>query len=445
MRLQKIRILNYLWCLLVFTTACKSTQPTVKKSQNNLTEVFGSNPLFKKDFSGIHIEKIDNGQVLYQQFANHRFIPASNVKILTLYAAIKTLDKKIPTFHYESQGDTLWLWGTGDPAFLYDKVQQDFSLSSFLAPRKEQVILFSESNFKDERFGSGWAWDDYPYAFQVEKTPLPIYGNRVIFQNTTGRRLSILPIYFEQNSILDPTLRYGKIIRAEMENQFSLANDLRNRKFKMSRPFKYEPNLISQLLTDTLKRKVELDISQRPLSQNSITIERNLSDELYQRMMQQSDNFLAEQLLLTVGGKITDTLNTKQAINKLERTLFKEIREDIRWVDGSGLSRYNLLTPNSIAWTLRKLSQEVPRSELLNLFPAGGQSGSLKNWFGGKSQPYVFAKTGSMSGVYCLSGYLKTKKGELLIISFMHNNFRGSSRKYKEAITPVLEWLHENL
>lgn len=446
MRIQRVWIWNYLCCLLVFTTACKSPQPTIKRSSlNNLNEVFLTTPLFKKDFSGIHIEKVDNGQIIYQQFANHRFIPASNIKILTLYAAIKTLDKKIPAFHYESQQDTLWLWGSGDPAFLYNKVQQDFLLPSFLATRKEKVILFSEANFKDDRFGSGWAWDDYLYAFQVEKTPLPIYGNRVLFQNTTGRTLSILPTYFEGNSVLDPTLRSGQIIRSEVKNQFSLATDLRNRKFKTSRPFRYDSHQITQLLTDTLKRQVQRDVSGRPLSKNSIRVERDLSDELYQRMMQQSDNFLAEQLLLAVGGKMTDTLNTKQAIKKLERTLFSEIREEIRWVDGSGLSRYNLLTPNSIAWTLRKLSQEIPKSALLSLFPAGGQSGSIKNWYGGKSRPYVFAKTGSMSGVYCLSGYLETKKGDLLIISFMHNNFRGSSKKYKEAIAPVLEWLYENL
>ena len=437
--------MNYLCCLFVFITACKSTQSIERKSQDNLTEVILNNPLFKENFSGIHIEKVHDKQVVYQQFSDHRFIPASNIKILTLYAAIKTLNGKIPTFHYQSQRDTLWLWGTGDPIFLYDKVKQDFSFSTFLDARKEEVILFSQANFKDDRFGSGWAWDDYLYSFQVEKTPFPIYGNRVTFQNTTGLRLKVLPTYFEQNSILDPTLRYGKIIRAELKNQFSFATDLSNRKFKTTRPFKYEPNLITQLLTDTLKKTIQLDIAQRPRSKNSITVERNLSDELYQRMMQQSDNFIAEQLLLTVGEKITDTLNTQQAIKKLQRTLFQEIREDIRWVDGSGLSRYNLLTPNSIAWTLRKLSQEVPRSELLNLFPAGGQSGSLKNWYGGKSNPYVFAKTGSMSGVYCLSGYLETKKGELLIISFMHNNFRGSSKKYKEAMAPVLEWLHENL
>jgi len=297
----------------------------------------------------------------------------------------------------------------------------------------------------DDRFGAGWAWEDYPYAFQVEKTPFPIYGNRVTFQNTTGNDLSIWPPYFKQNSLIDPKLKNNKITRAESKNQFSLAKNLSKKKFKTARPFNHQPDLIAQLMSDTLKRLIKFDVSQRTLPKTSTVVERTLSDELYQRMMQESDNFIAEQLLLVIGGKLTDTLNTQQTIHKLKQTLFQEIEEDIRWTDGSGLSRYNLLTPRSIAWVLKKLSQKLPQERLLDIFPAGGESGSLKNWYGDKSRPYVFAKTGSMGGVFCLSGYLKTKKDQLLIISFMHNNYLGNSHKYKEAMTPVLEWLYENL
>jgi len=104
---------------------------------------------------------------------------------------------------------------------------------------------------------------------------------------------------------------------------------------------------------------VQPDLSQRPLAKNSIVVERNLTDELYQRMMQESDNFIAEQLLLVTGGKLTDTLNTRQTIKHLEKNVFREVAKDIRWVDGSGLSRYNLFTPRSIAWVF---SRVVPKN-----------------------------------------------------------------------------------
>jgi len=442
--MYKNQILLYLCGLMIFNSACKTTKPTIKNSPNSLAEVISNNPLFAENFSGIHIEALDNRQIIYQQFSNHRFIPASNIKILTLYAALETLNEKIPAFQYLSQQDTLWIWGTGDPAFLYDKVAQDLPFSSFLQSRTEKVMLLSHANFMDDRFGAGWAWEDYPYAFQVEKTPFPIYGNRVTFHNPTGNDLSVSPPYFTQNTHFDPKLKNSKITRAETENQFSLAENLQNRKFKTARPFNYQPGLTAKLLSDTLNRLIKFDVFQRILPKSRIVVERSLSDELYQQMMQESDNFIAEQLLLVIGGKLTDTLNTYQTIQRLKQTLFWEIEKDIRWTDGSGLSRYNLLTPRSIAWVLRKLSQKLPQERLLDLFPAGGKSGSLKGWYGGSDGPFVFAKTGSMGGIYCLSGYLKTKKGRLLIISFMNNNFLGNSNKYKEAITPVLEWLYEN-
>ena len=438
------QLLVCLGYLIFFTTACKVTKSTIKNTKTGLEEMIDDNPLFGENFSGIYIESLEDERVIYQQLADHRFIPASNVKIFTLYAALEILNKKIPSFQYLSQRDTLWIWGTGDPAFLYDKVTQDSSFISFVRSSKDNVILYSQANFMEDRFGAGWAWDDYPYSYQVEKSAFPIYGNRVTFLNSTGKNLAILPSYFSQYSIFEPALKSRKIIRAERDNQFSLATDLKTKKIKTSRPFTYQPGLITQLLTDTLKRLVQPDLSQRPLAKNSIVVERNLTDELYQRMMQESDNFIAEQLLLVTGGKLTDTLNTRQTIKHLEKNVFREVAKDIRWVDGSGLSRYNLFTPRSIAWVLKKLPQKINQNRLLDLFPAGGLSGSLKEWYGGKDQPYVFAKTGSMSGVYCLSGYLKTKKGELLLISFMHNNFQGSSKKYKKAMTPILEWLYEN-
>ena len=84
-------------------------------------------------------------------------------------------------------------------------------------------------------------------------------------------------------------------------------------------------------------------------------------------MMQESDNFIAEQLLLAIGGKLTGTLNTRQTIHQLEKTVFRQIKNDIRWVDGSGLSRYNLLSPTSIVWVLKRLSKKMDKERLLDI------------------------------------------------------------------------------
>ena len=114
-----------------------------------------------------------------------------------------------------------------------------------------------------------------------------------------------------------------------------------------------------------------------------------------------------------------------------------------RWVDGSGLSRYNLITPRYLANVLRQLYNRMPSEKLFTYFPAGGVDGTLKGWYRNPNgTPYVFAKSGSMSGVQCLSGYILTKSGKILIFSFMNNNFVGSGRPWKMAMQEILEGIY---
>src|SRR5690606_10927278 len=122
------------------------------------------------------------------------------------------------------------------------------------------------------------------------------------------------------------------------------------------------------------------------------------------RMMHESDNFLAEQLLILVSSTLSDTLSSALAREHIMNTYLTELRQPPRWVDGSGLSRYNLFTPESMVYILDAMYREIPRERLLDLFPAGGVSGTLKDRFGGDGQPYIFAKSGALGNTYNLSG-----------------------------------------
>lgn len=113
-----------------------------------------------------------------------------------------------------------------------------------------------------------------------------------------------------------------------------------------------------------------------------------------------------------------------------------------RWVDGSGLSRYNIFTPGSIVLILKKLHTDYEWDYLKEFFPVGGQTGTLKDHFNAGSEPYITAKSGSMGNIYCLSGYLRTKSGKLLIFSFMNNSFSASQgveiRKEMDRILRIM-------
>jgi D-alanyl-D-alanine carboxypeptidase/D-alanyl-D-alanine-endopeptidase (penicillin-binding protein 4) len=112
-------------------------------------------------------------------------------------------------------------------------------------------------------------------------------------------------------------------------------------------------------------------------------------------------------------------------------------------VDGSGLSRYNLFSPKDMVVILNKMKNEFGMLRIKNIFPTGGQ-GTLNNYFKADSN-YIYAKTGSLSGVIALSGYLYTKKGKELIFSVLVNNHQASATDVRRAVEKFLKGVRSKL
>ena len=91
------------------------------------------------------------------------------------------------------------------------------------------------------------------------------------------------------------------------------------------------------------------------------------------------------------------------------------------------------------------MHREIPTDKLLAYLAQGGVSGTLEDYFKSPSgEPYVFAKSGTLANNYCLSGYLKTKKGRLLAFSFMDNHYQGASAERKKELETYLLRLWES-
>jgi D-alanyl-D-alanine carboxypeptidase/D-alanyl-D-alanine-endopeptidase (penicillin-binding protein 4) len=164
------------------------------------------------------------------------------------------------------------------------------------------------------------------------------------------------------------------------------------------------------------------------------------TDSLYKRTLHISDNTLAEHTLLMASAQQGDPVLNPQAIRaQIDSTVLRN--DNNRWVDGSGLSRYNLFTPNSLIALLQLIQAKVPQERLFALLPAGGQSGTLRSMYQ-SSKPFLFAKSGSMTGVYNLSGYMVTRKGQVLLFSMMHNNFVQSVSEMRQRTAKFLEQIH---
>lgn len=397
-----------------------------------------------QSFRGIIIYDPASEEVLFEHNSHKYFIPASNTKIFTFYAGLKLLEDSIPALRFEVRNDTFYFKGTGDPGFLHKNFDSGRILE-FLKSRPEKLVFVSPEP-SENALGPGWAWEDYNYAFSAERSGFPIYGNIVSFvYSPADPGLQVQPPYFQLLARMDSTTALKGVQREFLENSFSFSTS-NTTAFKQEVPFIHSPELATQLLSDTLKKDVVL---QKNLPENLIfkeVIHSHPSDSLYKKMLQESDNFIAEQLLLLAADAISDTLKAQKAISYMEEEYLKDLPDKIRWVDGSGLSRYNLFTPRSTVKLLEKIYLEVPQQRLFELLPAGGVSGTIKKDYAAPlgAPPFIHAKSGSLSSVHNLSGYLITAKGKILIFSYMNNNFLMPTAIIKAEMDSLLRNIYLN-
>lgn len=386
-------------------------------------------PFYNEHFTGIMVYDPETKDTLFKQNSGKYFTPASNTKIITLFTAIHSLPKNIPAFKYKVDGDTIYIKGTGDPTFLHPYFKDS---TAFDFVKNYQYLKVVYGNLLDSKFGPGWAWEDYQYYFSPERSGFPIYGNVVAINGR--KRLQSTPAV-----LLDSVkLTIDREGRDLMSNQYYYRlKDSSTTEI----PMLLHEKLIATLWENLMGRRVEL------IKDDFIGYDRMaysvVSDSLYKRMMHVSDNFLAEQLLVLSAGVQFDTLDTQKIRNSILNNELSDLKQPPRWVDGSGLSRYNLFTPESFVHILSKLYQELPRERLFNLFPGRGLSEPLKNRDTENTTPYIYAKTGSLGNNYCLSGYLLTKKGKTLIFSIMNNHFLKPTREVRDEVQALLETIRE--
>ncbi len=411
--------------LLVGLIACTSTKKIISKSLDSTL----SSPFYDNQFTGIIFIDADSKDTLFNQNSAKYFTPASNTKIFTLYTALRTLPDRIPALRYTRQDDTLYIEGTGDPSFLHPYLN-DSTAFHFLQQQKNITVY--TGNFQDSKFGPGWSWDDYGYYYSPERSGFPIHGNVTLISN--GTEITVVPEYFKDSVIQIST----KTNRQEHRNLFYFDT---TRTDTLEVPFKTGDTTLKAILEKELKTAITV-VKEMPLGVKQ-TLYGIAADSLYVRLMHESDNFIAEQLLLLSASETTDTLSTNIAITNTLDNLLPNLPQQPRWVDGSGLSRYNLFTPQSMVHVLERLYLDLPRERLFKIFPSGGVSGTLDNWFDGTATPYIFAKSGSLGNNYCLSGYLLTKSGKTVIFSFMNNHFRHPSSEVKGKMELIFEKIRD--
>ena len=422
-----------------------------KKISRSADETVLNAPALKTAHVGISIYEPATHKYWFDYQGDKYFVPASNTKIPTLYTAMKYLGDSLEGLRYvafdnANKERTYWIQATGDPTLLHPDYKKQPVIDFLKKDTSATYLLIGANQWEDSPWGAGWAWGDYSAYYMAERSQLPVYGNVVhVFGSDKG--INIVPNHFDWG--------YGgndnDSIFSLQKNKYNFRRDMKQNRFVWTKannavvheeiPFITSLQMSADLLRDTIAGlKLSLFPNTTPL--NAKTIYSQPADSMFRPLMHRSDNFFAEQCLQMVSFKLFGVMNDAKVIDTILKTDFKDLPQKPRWADGSGLSRYNLFTPQDFVAILGKIKEQFGMNRVKNIFATGG-TGTISSYYKADSS-YIYGKTGTLSGVVAFSGYLTTKKNKQLIFSVLVNNHNASSTDVRRAVEKFLESVRNN-
>ena len=438
-----VQLSRIVYCLsLVLLLASCSVQKEISRSAE---KVIKDSSLLNAHV-GISIYEPATRKYWFNYQGDKYFIPASNTKIPTCYAAMKYFGDSLVGAWILEMDTAVLIIPSGDPTLLHPDFRKQLLIDRL--QKEKRNIYISDDNWQDEALGSGWSWNDYDQGYMAERSPLPVYGNvlqwiQEITDSTKPPLIYSIPeINWEVNFSEDNSAKNFSVKRDIGKNSYTLIQG-REKKKELSIPFFTNGVRSSiELLKDTVGKEVNFS-KHAPAYYIRLSQEKKAkpfysqpTDSLLKPMMHHSDNFFAEQSLLMVSNERLGVMNDAKIIDLILKTDFKDLPQKPRWVDGSGLSRYNLFTPQDLVAILNKMKNEFSMERLKVILPTGGE-GTISNYFKTDSG-YIYGKTGTLSGVVAFSGFLYTKKGKLLIFSTLINNHQASATAIRKTIEKFL-------
>ena len=424
-------ILNFTFCVLLFSC---SVQKQINRSARST--LLGDSSLLTAHV-GISIFDPATNRYLYNYQGNKYFVPASNTKIPTCYAAMKYLGDSIVGLEYAIDDSIVVFRGSGDPTLLHPDFKKQPTINFLM---KQKMLAIKDANFTANRWGSGWSVSDITASYAPERNELPVYGNTIRVFKRGDSIASIPSLNSSQIQTTKPVDWKITFERPSLNENFFFTIQSNQNFTSREIPF-VTGNYMSAVvyLMDTLKKEIFLTTQARPYTWNRI--HSHPTDSLLKPMMHRSDNFFAEQSLLMVSNEFLGVMNDAKIVDTILKTDFKDLPQKPRWADGSGLSRYNLFTPQDFVVILNKMKNEFGMDRIKEIFPTGGE-GTLSSYYKSDST-FIYAKTGTLSGVVALSGFLYTKQKKLLIFSVLVNNHQGSATAVRRAIEKFIQGVRQ--
>ena len=420
---------KYLFFLLLSLSFCNAQALLELRVKRQLRKI----PAFEEAFVGVSVSELEISKPIVSINEAKYMTPASNTKLLTYLGAIQNFDS-IPSLYYSVKNDSVILFKSSGYPLLLHPFYSDPKLSTFF--KQDYNFEYVTPSVDPKPQGPGWSWDDYSYYYASQRSAFPIHGNAVGITNVNNE-IKTLPSGFEFTLNSDSLAPVAQ--RAKNNNRFEI-NPLKLKEGDtLYRPFITSDTLFVKLLGDAVGKDITKSTAVNKVAWTPLYT--GAEELLYKGLLQNSDNGIAESLLLMIAKKNSEVLLEQQAIDSLQKKWSQWTPDPFIWVDGSGVSRYNMFTPRSLVAVLKEIYKTSSWDQILTRFPEGGESVTLKAY----DVNQVYGKTGTLRHNHNLSGYLITKRGKTLIFSVMVNHFTYPISEVRAGIGKLLNWLQRKV
>lgn len=423
-------------------------------------------------FWGVYAQDLRSGRVVVSRNAEKLFMPASTLKLATVAAALDVLgpDHRFVTrlYHFGTAADgtlrgDLVIRGDGDPTFGSEWIEQDplatwaAALAAKGVRRIEGRIIGDDDRFSDVLYPEGWDVTHIGTESYAPATSGLSWGDNLIEVTITGGGTS-------------PSVSLSPAGALRVENR--LVSGSRRAPLRIDRPLGSDRLLLEGAVSARFAGDIELPVTNptryavlafvEALRNEGITVDAEALDaddlseplsygdqkplratvsprlsEIAERILRRSDNLYAEHVLraLTPDGDLDGATGRVEAfLRRVGATTGA-----IQVVDGSGLSRKNLVTPQSMGALLAAMTEHPAGDVFRAVLPAGGTEESTLE-YRLRNVP-LRAKTGSISYVRALAGYLTNSQGHPMVFAILTNHYTTGSGAVIRAQDRIVEAL----
>ena len=404
----------------------------------------------------VSVKELKTGKAVYELNETKPSVPASTLKLVTLSAALDTLGKdyEFSTQLYKTSNNDLFLKLGGDPFFTsanLNKLFEDAYKKNIIQPKN---IYIDDYIFDSIEWGEGWQWDDdlnvlMPKfsSYNIDKNLL----NIVIQPTTVGAPANIYTTKFYPTTFMN-------LVTTGSNNEITLSRQNNISPDMLTVEGTIKKQVTKQIPINNLKRYYMLRLEdairnakidyygkfpqKKTPSTNTYLVSeiKHSMPDAIEAILKKSDNLVAESIFKAAGAKFVNNTGSFANSQKMLYKYFEKIglnSDDIRIVDGSGVSKNNMITPDFMTEFLLKTSEDYKK---LLPTPGEGTLSSRMLYF----KDNLYAKTGTHCTESALAGFITSRSGKMYVFDIMINDPKSKTSEKKSLEEYILREIYAN-